>query len=92
MPPPNGVLNYTFKRPRFGVLKGCLSLITAVSKKNELWVMEYGVVESWMKLSVFLSKDSSVLSLDSQEDSLVMLEGGQFVLLGPIQKRLSSSI
>lgn len=54
--------------------------------------MEYGVVESWMKLSVFLSKDSSVLSLDSQEDSLVMLEGGQFVLLGPIQKRLSSSI
>ncbi|XP_074343917.1 F-box/kelch-repeat protein At3g06240-like [Apium graveolens] len=82
VPPPKGVFDYMRRRPRLGVLKGCLCLITGVYNRNELWVMkEYGVVESWVKMSVFLTEDSSIVSLDLQEDSLVMLEGGQFILL-----------
>lgn len=82
VPPPKGVFDYITSCPRLGVLKGCLCLTTGVYNRNELWVMkEYGVVESWVKMSVFLTEDSRIVSLDLQEDSLVMLEGGQFVLL-----------
>ncbi|KAK1370725.1 F-box domain-containing protein [Heracleum sosnowskyi] len=82
VPPPKGVFDYITRCPRLGVLKGCLCLTTGVFNRNELWVMrEYGVVESWVKLSVFLTEDSSIVSLDFQEDGLFMLEGGRFVFL-----------
>lgn len=82
VPPPKGVFDYITRCPRLGVLKGCLCLTTGVYNRNELWVMQkYGVAESWVKMSVFLTEDSSIFSLDLKEDGLFMSEGGQFVLL-----------
>ncbi|KAK1370730.1 F-box domain-containing protein [Heracleum sosnowskyi] len=83
VPLPKGIANLSFKVLRLGDFKGCLCLFTSVfNGGTECWLMkEYGVVESWMKLSFFLTEASWVVSLHLQEDSLVLLEGGQFVLL-----------
>lgn len=71
------------RRQRLGVLKGCLCLINTSQSTmiRELWVMKkYGVVESWIKISVDISK--FYYHLQQQENNLVEMDHGQFVMIG----------
>lgn len=65
---------------RLSILNGCLCVVS--NSRTELWVMEkYGVVESWVKLPLFFTEVSHVVSLNFPEDRLIKLECDQFVLL-----------
>ena len=83
VPLPIGVFDSSSVFPRLGVLKGCLCLFSnVINSVSELYLMkEYGVVESWIKLSVVLSDVSHVASLDLRDDSSGFPEYGQSVLL-----------
>lgn len=83
VPLPVGIFDSSLEFPRVGVLKGCLCLFNdVINSISELYVMkEYGMVESWIKLSVVLADVSHVASLDLQEDRLDLLNSGQSVLL-----------
>ncbi|KAK1370724.1 F-box domain-containing protein [Heracleum sosnowskyi] len=83
VPLPIGDFDSSSEFPRLGILKGCLCLFSnVINSISELYVMqEYGVVESWTKLSVLLTDVSHVASLDLLEDSSVLLKSGQSVLL-----------
>lgn len=83
VPLPDGVFDINSEYPRLGVLRGCLCLFSnVINNISELYVMkEYGVVESWIKLSVLLADVAHVASLDLAEDSSILLDSGQSILL-----------
>ncbi|XP_074343579.1 F-box/kelch-repeat protein At3g06240-like [Apium graveolens] len=83
VPLPVGILDSSLEFLRLGVLKGCLCLFSnVINNISELFVMkEYGVVESWTKLSVVLADVSHVASLDLLEDRSDFVNSGQSVLL-----------
>lgn len=69
---------------RLGVLKGCLCLINMDASMgiSELWVMkEYGVLESWIKFSVNISKVNPQVPLHLQENNLVEMDNGKSFLV-----------
>lgn len=84
VPVPHGVLDITFSNfSSLGVLKGCLCVINIDdSFSTGLWVMkEYGVVESWIKLSIVTDKGISDVPLHLREDNLVVTDYCMYVLV-----------
>ncbi|KAK1370729.1 hypothetical protein POM88_036821 [Heracleum sosnowskyi] len=85
VPKPSGVSDLVFEDfPTLGALKGCLCLMPrarGVTSTTQFWVMkEYGVAESWIKLSIVLT-EVRVPWLRLAENIILVLKCGQVVLL-----------
>ncbi|KAK1356716.1 hypothetical protein POM88_049972 [Heracleum sosnowskyi] len=60
----------------------CLIVMNLWREIRELWAMnEYGVQESWIKISVDISKVNPQVPLHLQENNLVEMDNGQSFLV-----------
>lgn len=79
--PPNAVYRPDLLYSKLEVHEGCLRLTALVANVHmtvELWLMkEYGVVESWIELSLVLSINYDIVPSDLPDDSLVVWDGHQ---------------